>query len=142
MSTITGKAPTSFAETAKNWYRKHKPKIRVVGGVTLAVGLAVVAHLAERCDAERCDAESYDAESYDAERCDAEDIADSEPVSDRETTGEPRQSPSPHLRKLPEGQNASEEKKAQYKEATGDDLAPGTTWVHPPEDEDPGEAAA
>jgi hypothetical protein len=28
----------------KNWYERHKPKIPIVGAVTLAVGLAVVAH--------------------------------------------------------------------------------------------------
>ncbi|WP_345457480.1 hypothetical protein [Actinoallomurus oryzae] len=126
--------PTSFAEKTKNWYEKHKPKIRAVGGVTLVVGLAVVAYLAERYD--------------------AEDIADSEPVSDPETTDEPRRSSldpdrDPFLRRLPPGQHASEEARARYKELTGNDLPPGYTlvrrWFFPSdssEDEDPGEAAA
>ncbi|OKI01200.1 hypothetical protein A6A06_20485 [Streptomyces sp. CB02923] len=71
-----------------------------------------------------------------------EDTEHQEYSSATETTGEPRQSPTPHLRNLAEGQTASGEKKAQYKAETGADLAPGTTWVHPSEDEDPGEAAA
>lgn len=50
---------TSFAETAKKWYERHKPKIRVALGVTLAVGLGLVvaAHRQERQDGERYDAE-------------------------------------------------------------------------------------
>lgn len=72
----------------------------------------------------------------------AEDVEDKKPSSAPESSGEPRQSPKPHLRKLSEGRNASEEKKAQYKAETGDDLAPGTTWVHPSEDAGPGEAPA
>ncbi|WP_405663656.1 hypothetical protein OG379_17020 [Streptomyces sp. NBC_01166] len=123
--------PTSFAK-AKNWCKKHEPKLRAAGAVGLAVGLAVVRHLAERQDTERYDAETYEVEN----------IADSEPDSTAETMGEPRQPPSPHVRKLREGWNASDEKRAQYKAETGDDLAPGTTWVHPSQDEDPGEAAA
>ncbi|MFB0631625.1 hypothetical protein [Streptomyces sp. AB3(2024)] len=131
--------PTSFVEKTKNWYGKHKPKIRIVGAVTLAVGLAVVAHLATR---------------QDAEKYDAKDIADSEPVSSRETADEPRRSSldpdrDPFLRRLPAGQQASEEVRARYKELTGNDLPPGYTlvrrWFFPSdssEDEDPGQAAA
>jgi hypothetical protein len=126
--------PTSFAEKTKNWYEKHKPKIRAVGGVTLVVGLAVVGYLAEKYD--------------------AEDIADSEPVSAPETTDEPRRSSldpdrDPFLRRLPPGQYASEEARARYKELSGNDLPPGYTlvrrWFFPSdssEDEDRGEAAA
>ncbi|MFF3329470.1 hypothetical protein ACFYWX_07880 [Streptomyces sp. NPDC002888] len=129
--------PTSFAEKTKNWYERHKPKIRIVGAVTLAVGLAVVAHLATR---------------QAGERYDAEDIGDSEPVSGREATDEPRRSSldpdrDPFLRRLPAGQQASEAAKARYKELTGNDLPPGYTLVRrwfylSPDDEDPGEAAA
>ncbi len=129
--------PTSFVEKTKNWYERHKPKIRIVGAVTLAVGLVVVAHLATR---------------QDGERYDAEDIGDSEPVSGREATDEPRRSSldldrDPFLRRLPAGQQASEAAKARYKELTGNDLPPGYTLVRrwfylSPDDEDPGEAAA
>ncbi|MEU6233680.1 hypothetical protein, partial [Kitasatospora sp. NPDC047058] len=97
----------------------------------------------------RCPAPGWNFKGRNAEGYDIEDTTDSEPVSDREPTGEPRQPPSPHLRKLPEGQSASEEKKAEYKALTGDDLSPGVTFVnggfHPTdslEDEGPGEAAA
>lgn len=117
--------PTSFVETAKSWVKKHKILIAVVGAVGLAaVGVAVKSAMEQNVSE------------------DTEDTEDSEPVSDTGTRDEPRQSPTPHLRKLAEGWNASETKKAQYKEKTGDDLAPGTTWVDPSEDENPGEAAA
>jgi hypothetical protein len=130
--------PTSFAETAKNWYKKHKPKILAVGAVGLAV-VGVVASLAE---------------GQDAERQDPEDIEDSEPVSAPETMDEPRRSPSAYdvddfLRKLPAGQRASEAKQAKYKEARGEDLPPGHTfvdgWSFPgdsPEDGHPDQPAA
>ncbi|WP_344630019.1 hypothetical protein [Streptomyces glaucosporus] len=77
-----------------------------------------------------------------AEKRDAGGIADFEPPSATETTRDPRQSPTPRLRKLAEGQNAGGEKKAQCKAKAGNDLAPGTTWVDLLEDERPGEAAA
>jgi hypothetical protein len=126
--------PTSFAENAKNLIKKHKGKILAVGSALGSVALAVViAGLAEGRDTEEAE--------------------DQEPVPDPETTDERRSSSpydvDPHLRNLPEGQNASEEKKAKYKEETGDDLPPGQTWVDgwsfpgdSPEDEGPGEAAA
>ncbi|MDQ1019901.1 hypothetical protein [Streptomyces afghaniensis] len=127
--------PASFAENAKNLIKRRKGKILAVGSALGSVALAVVvASLAEGRVAEEAE--------------------DQEPLSAPETTDEPRRSPSgyevdPHLRKLPEGQNASEEKKAKYKEETGDDLPPGRTWVDgwsflgdSPEDEAPGEAAA
>lgn len=106
--------PTSFTETAKDWYEKHKPKIRAVGGVTLAVGLAVAAHLAGRQD--------------------ATDIADSEPASGREGTEQSRRSlpdpeRDPFLRRLPAGQHASEEARARYRELTGKELLDGWTVV-------------
>ncbi|WWM26130.1 hypothetical protein QBW33_20330 [Streptomyces sp. B21-104] len=135
MNDSTPSEPTSFADTAKNWYTRHKPKILAVGGALGSVALAVVvAGLAERRD--------------------VGDTEDPEPVSAPGTMDEPRRTPSaydvaPFLRKLPEGQNASEEKKAKHKEETGDDLPPGHTsvrgWSFPgdvPEDEAPGEAAA
>lgn len=105
--------PTSFAETASHWYRKHKPKILAVGVVGMAV-VGVVASLAERQD--------------------TEDIEDSEPVSAPETMDEPCRSPSAYnvddfLRKLPAGQRASEAKQAKYKEETGEALPPGHTFV-------------
>ncbi|MFG2532494.1 hypothetical protein [Streptomyces sp. NPDC048516] len=118
--------PTSFAERAKDLYRKHRERILAVGGAVGIVALSAVAVIARNA----------------MEPSVPEDTEDQEQTSATETTDEPRQSPIPHLRKLPEGQNASEERKAQHKAETGADLAPGTTWVHPPEDEDPGEAAA
>ncbi|WP_042802194.1 hypothetical protein [Streptomyces sp. C] len=125
--------PSSRLETAKNWCRKHDPKIRAVirGGVTLA-GMLVVAHLA----AGRDDAETYD------EQYDAEDSGESEQGADQGDERETRDSPAPHLRKLHPGHKASDEKKAQYRAEKGEDLPPGTTYVHPKDDEDPGEAAA
>ncbi|MGW5466134.1 hypothetical protein [Streptomyces sp. NPDC003996] len=112
----------------KNWYERHKPKIRTVGAVTLAV----VAHLATR---------------QDGERYDTEDIGDSEPVSGHEATDEPRRSSlypdrDPFLRRLSAGRQASEAAKARYKELTGNDLPPGYTLVHrwfylSPDDETP-----
>lgn len=133
--------PTSFAEKTKNWYERHKPKIGVAlgVGVALAAGLVMVAHLAEK----------EDAEGYDAE-----DIEDSEPVSDREATDEPRRSApdpyrAPFLRRLPAGQQVSEEAKARYREQMGDEVPSGYTPVRrwkflsdSPEDEATGEAAA
>jgi hypothetical protein len=131
--------PTSFGEKTKNWYERHKPKIRIVGTVTLAVGLIVVTHLVTRRDGERYD---------------AEDIGDGEPDSGREATDKTRQSVldpdrDPFLRRLPPGQRASEAAKARYRELTGNELPPGYTVVRrwmflddATEDEDPGEAAA
>ncbi|MFD4542449.1 hypothetical protein [Streptomyces bauhiniae] len=124
--------PTSFGQKTRNWYREHKPKIRAVGSVTFAVGMAVVAHLVARQDADTYEVEAYEAEGD----------ADSESLPAAEAVGEPRQSPDPFVRNLPAGQNASEEKKAQYKAETGGDLEPGTTYVHRLQGEDPGEAAA
>ncbi|MGW2058478.1 hypothetical protein ACWCOZ_31975 [Streptomyces sp. NPDC001840] len=105
--------------------------------MTLVVGLTVVASLTTR---------------QDGERYDAEDLGDSEPVSGREATDEPRRSSidpdrDPFLRRLPAGQQASEAAKARYRELTGNDLPPGYTlvrrWFYPsPGDEDSGEAAA
>ncbi|MFF0385401.1 hypothetical protein [Streptomyces sp. NPDC004286] len=118
--------PTSFAEKTKNLFRKHRRKFLAVGGAVGSVALIAVVVIARNA----------------VEPNVPEDTEDQEQTSATEPTGEPRQSPSPHLRKLAEGQNASEEKKAQYKTETGADLAPGTTWVHPPEDEEPSEAAA
>ncbi|MGW0898934.1 hypothetical protein ACWD0G_18410, partial [Streptomyces goshikiensis] len=106
-------------------------KIRVAFGVTLVVGLAVVAHLHERADAERHD---------------GEDCGDSESFSDSEATDEPRQSfldpdRDPFLRRLPDGQRASEEANARYRERRGCDLPSGYTCVRwwsflSPDDED------
>ncbi|MFC8415326.1 hypothetical protein [Streptomyces coelicoflavus] len=124
--------PTSFAEKTKNWYERHKPKIRVVGGVTLAVGLAVVRHLAERPG----------IETQVADRPDAESIVDSEQSTVADTARGPRQTPAPHLRNLGPGRNASPGKRAQFREETGGDLPPNTTYVSPQKGEAPGEAAA
>ncbi|MFG2139843.1 hypothetical protein [Streptomyces sp. NPDC048650] len=108
--------PTSFAERTKDLYRKHRGKILAVGGAVGSVALIAVVVIARNA----------------MEPSVPEDTEDQEETSATETTGQPRQSPTPHLRKLTKGQNASEEKTAQYKAETGADLAPGTTWVHPP----------
>ncbi|MDY0816085.1 hypothetical protein [Kitasatospora purpeofusca] len=120
--------PTSFTK-AKEWCKKHESQLLAAGGIAvgLVVGLLVVRHLGENSD----------AGTYAVEESTA-----SEPVSAAEPADEQRPSPSPHLRKLRPGQNASEEKKAQYKERTGEDLEPGVTWVDPPKQEPGGEAAA
>ncbi|MFD0374574.1 hypothetical protein [Streptomyces sp. NPDC127112] len=133
--------PTSFGQKTKNWYEKHKSKLRVALGVTLAVGLGLVVatNLHGRPDGERFD---------------AEDIGEWEPESGPEVPDEPRRSVldpdrSPFLRRLPPGQRASEAAKERYRELTGNDLPPGYTVVRrwmflddASEDEDPGEAAA
>ncbi|MCX4581181.1 hypothetical protein OHB41_50440 [Streptomyces sp. NBC_01571] len=115
--------PTSFAEKTKTWYAKHKPKVRVALGLTLAVGLGliVVAHRHERQVGGR-----YDAEG----------TGDCEPVFDRDATDEPRRSffdpdRDPFLRRLPDGQQASGEANARYRELRGCDLPPGYTCVRP-----------
>ncbi|WP_030298373.1 hypothetical protein [Streptomyces sp. NRRL F-5681] len=111
--------PPSFAETTRNWYEKHKPKIRAVGAVGLAVVIGVAVVIANLPDGE-----------------DNEVIEDSEPASALETIDEPRRSPSAYdvdgfLRKLPEGQRASEAKQARYQEEMGEELPPGYTFVDP-----------
>ncbi|WP_461112973.1 hypothetical protein [Streptomyces chlorus] len=126
--------PASFAETAKNWVKKHKTKIGVVGA---AVGLAVVGVVARLAEGQA-----------------AEDTEGSEPASGPVDASQPRK-PSvlhaviDHLRTLPDGQHASEERRAAYKDATGEDLPAGQTYVSgtsrggsSEEDETPGEAAA
>ncbi|MFH8237287.1 hypothetical protein [Streptomyces sp. NPDC018321] len=124
--------PTSFADKTKNWYERHKPKIRVVGGVTLAVGLAVVRHIAERPG----------VATQDADRPGAESLVDFEQSAVADTAREPRQTPTPHLRNLGAGRKASPGKRAQFKEETGGELPPNTTYVNPQKGEGPGEAAA
>ncbi|WP_406310199.1 hypothetical protein [Streptomyces sp. NBC_00623] len=127
--------PTSFAETAKNWVKKHKTKLGVVVVGGAAVGLAVGGVAA-------CLAAGQDAE-------------DTEPASGPVDARQPRE-PSvlhvviDHLRTLPDGQQASKERRAAYKDATGKDLPAGQTYVSgtsrggssEDEDETPGEAAA
>lgn len=119
----THSVPTSFSEKTKNWHERHKPRIRVALGVTLAVGLGLVvaAHRHAR---------------QGGERYDPEDIGDSEPVSDREITDERRQSAlapdrDPFLRRLPTGQQASEAAKDRHRQLTGNNVPPGYTSVRP-----------
>ncbi|MCZ1007676.1 hypothetical protein [Streptomyces lydicus] len=110
--------PAPSVEKTESWYAKHKPKIRVIGDVTLIVGLAVVAYLVRQSPG----------------RYEAEDIGDYEPASDDEATDQPRQSSpnpdsDPFLRKLPADHQASEEAKARYRELTGKELPDGYTVV-------------
>ncbi|MWA14644.1 hypothetical protein [Streptomyces sp. BA2] len=126
--------PASFAETAKTWVKKHKTKIGVVGA---AVGLAVVgvaARLSERQAAE--DNEDYESTSGSVDARQPREPSVLHVVID-------------HLRTLPDGQHASEERRAAYKDATGEDLPTGQTHVSgtsrggsPEEDEAPHGAAA
>ncbi|WKX11835.1 hypothetical protein [Streptomyces sp. NL15-2K] len=130
--------PTSFAEAAKNLFKKHKAKIVAVGALGLAV-VGVVASLPE---------------GRDTERKDTEDTEDSEPSPGLEDADRPkRTSPAGHevvatLVKLAAGQQASEERRAAYKQATGEDLPADSTYRSKHrrgdfgEDETPGEAAA
>ncbi|MCC9706144.1 hypothetical protein E4N62_13230 [Streptomyces sp. MNU76] len=110
--------PAPSDEKLKSWYAKHKPKIRVIGGVTLVVGLAVVTYLARQGSASH----------------EVVDIADYEPASDDEATKQPRQSfpapdRDPFLRRLPPGQHAGEEARARYRERTGSELPDSYTVV-------------
>ncbi|MFC8716598.1 hypothetical protein [Kitasatospora sp. NPDC057198] len=127
---------TSFSESVRNWYQRHKPKIRIALGVALTVGVGVVAALATQ----RPEGEKYEAENVEA------------PVPNHDTTGAFRQSAldpdrDPFLRRLPPGQSPSEAAKARYRELTGNGLPPGYTVVRRwlflgSEDEGPDEAAA
>ncbi|MCX4571865.1 hypothetical protein OHB41_01350 [Streptomyces sp. NBC_01571] len=122
--------PTSFAKSAKNLFKKHKAKILAVGTVGLVVA-GVVASLAE-----------------------GQDTEGSEPSPGLEDADRPkRRSPVGHevvatLVKLAAGQQASEERRAAYKEVTGEDLPADSTYRSKHrrgdfgEDETPGEAAA
>ncbi|WP_459738514.1 hypothetical protein [Streptomyces sp. E-15] len=167
--------PTSLREKAKDWVEKgkgwaekHPRTIRFVKVAGVAAGMVAVVVLAPRSMDEDADEfPSYAEGSANAEEVEEaegaaefEGVADQEQPSASDRTSSPRDSAKNHLRNLHPGWNASEEKKAQYKEETGEDLPPGTTWVSPksdaddspegeapgaddsPEDEDPGEAAA
>ncbi|WP_431994892.1 hypothetical protein [Streptomyces griseoflavus] len=128
--------PTSLAEAAKNLFKKHKTKIAAVGAVGLAV-VGVVASLAEGQDTKRQDTDE-----------------DSEQSPSPEGADRPkRTSPVGHevvatLVKLAASQQASEERRAAYKEATGEDLPADSTYRSKHrrgdfgEGETPGEAAA
>lgn len=130
--------PASFAEAAKNLFRKHMAKVIAVSAVGLAV-VGVVASLAE---------------GQDAERQDTEDTKDSGPSLGLEDADRPkRTSPVGHevvatLVKLATGQQASEERRAAYRKETGADLPADSTYRSKHrrggfgEDETPGEAAA
>ncbi|WP_159011454.1 MULTISPECIES: hypothetical protein [unclassified Streptomyces] len=101
--------PASFADNVKNLFKKHKGKILAVGGVVVSVALAAVAiRLAEGQDTEPSPG------PVEAERS-------------------KRPSPVGHevaatLVKLAPGQQASEERRAAYKEEMGEDLPAGCTY--------------
>lgn len=112
---------TSFAEKAKNWHEKHKPKIQVALGATLAAVLSLVVA-------------AHRHEGQGGERYYAEDIQDPEPVAGREATDVPRKSApyperNPFLRRLPANQQASDAANERCRELTGSDLPPGHTLV-------------
>ncbi|MGW7028171.1 hypothetical protein ACWGFX_13415 [Streptomyces xanthophaeus] len=153
--------PTPFRERAKDWVEKgkgwaekHPRTIRFAKGAGMVAGMIAVVVLAPRSMDEDADEfHSYTEGSANAEGVEGaagvEGVADQKQPSASDGTDNPRESAKNHLRTLYPGWNASEEKKAQYKEETGADLPAGTTWVSPksdaddsPEDEDSGEAAA
>lgn len=110
-----GGQPTSFTQTTRNWYRKHKPKIQAAGAIGLAAVGSAIALLADRQHAEERD--------------------DSELETVPSSAGTRRRPPGPHdvdpfLRRLPDGQRASATARANYKAATGKDLPPGYTYVN------------
>ncbi|MGW4559932.1 hypothetical protein ACWEOV_40920 [Streptomyces sp. NPDC004365] len=135
-STPEDDEPTSFSQKTKDWYEKHKPKIRVAFGVTLAVGLGLVAVALHQ--------------RQNGEGCGMEDIGDSlepEPTEPRQSSLDPDRDP--FLRRLPLGHRASGAARERYRELTGDELPPGYTvvrrWMYlgeASEEEEPGEAAA
>ncbi|MFJ9089762.1 hypothetical protein ACIRL3_45835 [Streptomyces sp. NPDC102384] len=149
--------PSSFREKAKDWAEKHPRTIRFVKVAGVAAGMIAVVVLAPRStDEDEADCPNHTEGSANAENVEdtegaatVESVADQEQPSAADRASRPRDSAKNHLRTLHPGWNASEEKKAQYKEETGEDLPAGTTWVSPesdaddsPEDEAPGEAAA
>ncbi|MFJ3983353.1 hypothetical protein [Streptomyces fungicidicus] len=155
---LNGGEPTSlrekvegWVEKSKGWAEEHPRTIRYAKAAGAVVGAVTVAVLAQHSRAE--DEDEYP--NYVEGLADAEGVGDAEGVAEQEQSSAsdrasgPRDSAKNHLRNLHPGWNASEEKKAQYKEETGEDLPSGTTWVSPKsdaddssEDDDPGEAAA
>jgi hypothetical protein len=130
---------TSSAEKTKNWYERHKPKIRVALGVTLAVGLAVVIVVARQAMEQNV---TEDTENF--ELLPDTGAGGSDPSPDFEAA-DPRKGPVLHLMSLPPGSQPSEARKEVYRQATGDELPPGMTCrggSSEDEDEGPGEAAA
>ncbi|WP_371593461.1 hypothetical protein [Streptomyces virginiae] len=105
--------PTSFAETAKILYKKHRTKILAVGAVSLAV-VGVVASLAEG--------------QVDGETKDFGPVPDLE-VADRQKPSSPSApfDVAASLVKL-NGRRASDKAKANYKRDTGEDLPPDRTY--------------
>ncbi|MBD2831781.1 hypothetical protein ID871_09990 [Streptomyces pratensis] len=142
--------PISLREKAKDWAEKHPRTIRFVKVAGVAAGMFAVVVLAPRgMDEDDDEFPSYAEDVADTEDSEeVEGVADQEQPSTSDGTSDPRKSAKHHLRILYPGWNASEEKKTQYKDETGEDLPPGATWVSPKSDaddspgEDPGEAAA
>ncbi|MFC9341167.1 hypothetical protein ACFT0G_10680 [Streptomyces sp. NPDC057020] len=143
--------PTSLREKARHWADEHPRTIALAKAASVLVGVVAVAVLAQHNRAEEEDEYSNYAEGL----AGAESVGDAEGVPEQEQSSASdrasglRDSARRHLRNLPPGWNASEEKKAQYKEETGEDLPSDTTWVSPKpdaddpsEDEGPDEAAA
>ncbi|SFY48333.1 hypothetical protein STEPF1_01557 [Streptomyces sp. F-1] len=131
--------PASLAAAAKNLFDRHKAKLGAVVAVG-AMGLAVVGVVARL------------AEGQDAE--DIQDTEDSLSAPGLDVADRPqRKSPAGHevvatLVKLAAGRQASAERRAAYKEETGEDLPAGSTYRSKHrrgdfgEDGSPGEAAA
>ncbi|GAA1079481.1 hypothetical protein GCM10009663_22250 [Kitasatospora arboriphila] len=138
---------TSRAENAKNLIKKHKGKFLAVGGAIATVAAAVVvAGLVGGSGT----GETEDAGDTDG----TEDLRDSESAADLGDADRPkRKSPVGHdvvaaLVKLADGWQASEERRAAYKEATGEDLPADSTYRSEHrrgdfgDEEDPGDAVA
>jgi hypothetical protein len=110
--------PTSFGQKTKNWYEKHKSKIRAVGGavggVALTAAVLVAKHAMEQNAAE-----------------DAEDTGSAADSAEEDERRKPsiKHTVAPHKRRLADGREI--DVSGYERGGSSED-----------EDEDPGEAAA
>ncbi|WP_411089568.1 hypothetical protein [Streptomyces sp. 061-3] len=115
--------PTSLGQKTKNWYEKHKPKIRAVGGavgVAVAVAVVVARHAVEQSATEETE-ETGETE-------DSGSAADS--TEEKEQRNSPgKHNVAPHKRRLADGREIDV---SGYERGSSSE----------DEDEDPGEAAA
>ncbi|MET7436084.1 hypothetical protein ABZT16_45615 [Streptomyces flaveolus] len=131
-STLEDDEPTSFGQKTKNWYEKHKPKIRAVGGavgVAVAVALVVAKHAVEQNAAE-------DAE-YTEETEETEDTGSAADSAEEDERRKPpiKHNVAPYKRRLPDGREI--DVSGYERGGSSDDEDEDED-----EDEDPGEAAA
>ncbi|MFD7750674.1 hypothetical protein [Streptomyces sp. NPDC059757] len=123
--------PTSFREKTKDWYERHKPKIRAVAAAAGAVGaVAVTVAVVVARNAVEQSATEETQETGGAE--DSGSAADS--TEEKEQRNSPgKHNVAPHKRRLADGReiDVSGYERGGSSEDEGED-----------EDEDPGEAAA